>query len=39
MEDLTLLQWMEGASYVVTIVGLPFAILVFLHEQHRERQN
>ncbi len=29
----------ELASYVVTVIGLPFAILVFLHEQRRERDN
>ena len=31
--------WMEFLSYVVTVVGLPFAIAVFLWEQRRERQN
>lgn len=29
----------ETASYVVTVVGLPFAIGVFIWEQRRERQN
>lgn len=29
----------EVASYVVTVVGLPFAIGVFIYEQRRERQN
>ena len=29
----------EILSYVVTVVGLPFAILVFLMEQRKERQN
>jgi hypothetical protein len=29
----------ELASYVVTVVGLPFAIGVFLYEQRREREN
>lgn len=33
------LQSWELASYVVTVVGLPFAIIVFLLEQRRERQN
>jgi hypothetical protein len=39
MEEWTLLQWLEAASYLVTIVGLPFAIGVFLYEQRRERQS
>jgi hypothetical protein len=29
----------ETASYVVTVIGLPLAIVVFLLEQRRERQN
>jgi len=29
----------ELLSYVVTVVGLPFAIVVFLMEQRKERQN
>ena len=29
----------ELGSYAVTVVGLPFAILVFLHEQRKERDN
>jgi hypothetical protein len=33
------LEWLEAASYVVTIIGLPLAIAVFLHEQRKERQN
>lgn len=37
--DWTLLEWLEAASYLVTVVGLPFAIAVFLFEQRRERQN
>jgi hypothetical protein len=35
----SLLEWTEMLSYVVTIVGFPLAIYVFLHEQRRERQN
>lgn len=37
--DLFSLEWWEGASYVVTVIGLPMAIGVFLFEQRRERQN
>lgn len=29
----------EIASYVVTVIGLPFAIIVFMLEQRKERQN
>jgi hypothetical protein len=35
----TPLEWLEALSYLVTVVGLPFAIAVFLWEQRRERQN
>jgi hypothetical protein len=31
------MAWLEALSYVVTIVGLPFAIWVFIREQHKER--
>jgi hypothetical protein len=34
----TLETW-ELLSYVVTVVGLPLAIAVFLYEQRREREN
>lgn len=34
----TLEIW-ELASYVVTVVGLPLAIAVFVFEQHKERDN
>jgi len=34
----TLELW-ELASYVVTVFGLPFAILIFIYEQRRERDN
>jgi hypothetical protein len=29
----------EILSYIVTVIGLPMAILVFIYEQRRERQN
>lgn len=32
-------DWLEVGSFLVTIVGLPFAIGVFLWEQRREREN
>jgi hypothetical protein len=33
------LEWFELASYVVTIIGLPFAIAIFVIEQRKERRN
>lgn len=36
---MTTLEWLESASYLVTVVGLPMAILVFIWEQRRQRQN
>jgi hypothetical protein len=36
---MTWLEWFEVGSYLVTIIGLPFAIIVFFYEQQRERQN
>ena len=33
------LEVWELLSYVVTVVGLPLAIIVFLYEQRREREN
>ena len=36
---MSFLEWCELMSYVVTIIGLPFAIIVFLLEQRKERQN
>lgn len=35
----TFLEWSELLSYLVTIIGLPLAIYVFLMEQRKERQN
>ena len=36
---MSFLEAMELASYAVTVIGLPFAIGVFLWEQRREREN
>ncbi len=36
---MTWLEWFEWLSYVVTIVGLPLGIGIFLYEQRKERQN
>ncbi len=36
---MTWLEWFELLSYVVTIFGFPLAILIFLYEQRKERQN
>lgn len=33
------LEWLEAASYVVTIVGLPLAIGVYVYDRRRDRQN
>ena len=35
---MSLATW-EMLSYVVTVVGLPLAIVVFLYEQRKEREN
>lgn len=39
MENLSTLEWWELASYVITVFGLPYAIILFWWEQKRERQN
>jgi hypothetical protein len=36
---MTWVEWAEVLSYIVTIVGLPMAIVVFLYEQRKERRN
>lgn len=33
------MEWLEAASYLVTIVGLPLAIAVFMYDRRRDRQN
>ncbi len=39
MSELSGLELWELASYVVTVFGLPYAVLLFWYEQKRERQN
>jgi hypothetical protein len=34
-----MLQVWEMLSYIVTVIGLPFAIVIFIYEQRKERQN
>jgi len=34
-----LLDTWELLSYIVTVIGLPLAIIVFLYEQRKERDN
>lgn len=36
---MTILEHMELWSYIVTVVGLPMAIFVFMREQRKEREN
>lgn len=36
---MTLLETFEFLSYVVTVIGLPFAIIVFIMEQRKERDS
>ena len=38
-DPMSWLQWAEALSYIVTIFGLPMAILVFMYEQRRQRQG
>lgn len=33
------MEWLEALSYLVTIVGLPFAIGVYVYDRRRERQS
>jgi hypothetical protein len=33
------LETWELLSYIVTVIGLPLAIIVFVYEQHKERDN
>jgi hypothetical protein len=35
----TVRSWIELISYLVTAIGLPFAVAVFIYEQKKEREN
>ena len=36
---MNLRDWLELASFAVTVIGLPFAIVVFVLQQRKERDN
>ena len=36
---MTMMEWWELLSYIVTVVGLPLAILTYWQEQRKEREN
>lgn len=36
---MTLIEWLELASYAVTVIGLPFAVWVFYSERRKELEN
>jgi len=36
---MSMLEYWELASYVVTVIALPYAVLLFWWEQRKERQN
>lgn len=38
-DGMNLLAWLELLSYLVTVVGLPLAIYVFIDEQRKRREN
>ncbi len=33
------MEFLEGLSYLVTVIGLPFGIWVYLRDQNKERKN
>jgi hypothetical protein len=39
MAEMSVKEWWEVASFVVTVFALPFAVWVFLLEQRKEREN
>ncbi len=36
---MNLMEFLEGLSYLVTVIGLPFGIWVYLRDQNKERKN
>ena len=36
---MTAMEKLEALSYLVTVIGLPLAIIVYIREQRKERQN
>lgn len=36
---MSLFEWMEFLSYLVTVIGLPLAIALFVYEQRKEHAN
>jgi hypothetical protein len=36
---MNLMELLEGLSYLVTVIGLPFGIWVYLRDQRKERKN
>jgi hypothetical protein len=39
MADFTFLEYFEFLSYLATVIGIPMAIIIFLHQEKKERQN
>ena len=38
-QDLTILEFFELLSYIATVVGIPLALLTFVYQERKERQN
>lgn len=38
-QDLSVLEFFELLSYVATVVGIPLALLTFVYQERKERQN
>jgi hypothetical protein len=36
---MTWLEWFEFLSYLVTVVGLPFAVITYVRQEQAEREN